>query len=256
MTDLIKASNEAGVLTLVIDRPAKKNSLTDAMYKSLADALEAADRDATVRVVLLRGEGDAFTAGNDLGEFAASAAQGGSLPVNTARFLHALAALSKPLVAAVQGRAVGVGTTMLLHCDQVILAENALLSAPFVNLALVPEAASSLLLPARIGYARAFAVFALGEPIKAQDALAWGIANAVVPVEQLVATASDLAKKLAARPLGSLQATKTLMRDAAQLSRQIDVENDAFAARLRTAEAQEAFAAFAERRTPDFSKFT
>ena len=147
MTDHIKIENNTGILSLTMARPDKKNALTNAMYGALADAIEAAENDPNVRVVLIRGEGDMFTAGNDVGEFAAIAEGVSHGERHVSRFLQALARSSRPLVAAVQGRAVGIGTTMLLHCDLVVLADNALLSTPFVNLALVPEAASSLLMP-------------------------------------------------------------------------------------------------------------
>jgi enoyl-CoA hydratase/carnithine racemase len=171
------------------------------------------------------------------------------------RFIHSLGRSTKPLVAAVQGRAVGVGTTMLLHCDLVVLAENALLSTPFVSLALVPEAASSLLMPLRIGHARAFELFALGEPIAAKVALEWGLANRVVPLERLDAETGALAQRLAKQPLGSLVATKRLMRNGEVLVKQMEAEGEVFAVRLQSAEARESFRAFAERRPPDFAKF-
>ena len=152
MTEHIKIEKSDGILSLTMARPDKKNALTNAMYGALADAIEAAETDASVRVLLIRGEGDMFTAGNDVGEFAAIATGAVQGERHVGRFLQALARSSRPLVAAVQGRAVGIGTTMLLHCDLVVLAENALLSTPFVNLALVPEAASSLLMPLRIGW--------------------------------------------------------------------------------------------------------
>jgi enoyl-CoA hydratase/carnithine racemase len=253
MSEHVKISQANGVLTLVLARQEKKNALTDQMYRSLAGALEAAETDPAVRVVLLRSEGDLFTAGNDIGEFAA-VAMGGDLPVNIPRFLKALASATKPLVAAVQGKAVGVGTTLLLHCDCVVLADNALLTTPFVSLALVPEACSSLLLPARIGHLRAFSMFALDETVSAKDALAWGLANKVVPLAELVATAEAIALKLARQPLGSVIATKKLMRAAESITQHMDRETAQFVERLNTAEAREAFAAFAERRPPDFSK--
>lgn len=256
MSEHIRIAKAGGVLTLVMDRADKKNALTDAMYKALADALEAAEGDSEVRAILIRGEGDLFCAGNDVGEFAATAASGGRTgPGNVTRFLHALGAATKPLVAAVQGRAVGVGTTMLLHCDLVVLADDAQLTTPFVNLALVPEAASSMLLPQRIGHARAFAMFALGEPASAADALAWGIANKVVPLADLQATAEALAARLAKQPLGAIVTTKTLMREREAIAARMDAEGDHFARRLMTDEAREAFTAFAERRAPDFSRF-
>lgn len=159
-----------------------------------------------------------------------------------------------PIVAAVQGKAVGVGTTMLLHCDHVVLAPDAQLIAPFVNLALVPEAASTHLLPLRIGHARAFEMFALGEPLDAPTAVAWGIANKVCASEQLRAHARGMAEKIAAKPAGSLSAMKKLMRDAERLVAQMNSEGARFEERLASAEAREAFAAFAEKRKPDFAK--
>ncbi|QAY78797.1 enoyl-CoA hydratase [Sphingosinicella sp. BN140058] len=254
MTDHIKTSKAEGVLTLMMDRPDKKNALTDAMYKVLADQLEAAQEDGEVRVILIRGAGEAFTAGNDIGEFAAAAAGGGALG-NVVRFIKALANNDKPLVAAVQGRAVGVGTTMLLHCDHVILADDAQLSTPFVSLALVPEAASSLLLPARIGHLRAFSMLALGEPVSAGDAVAWGLANATVPAAQLGSAAAEIVQRLARQPLGALIATKRLMRDAGTVTAHMDVESAQFVARLSSPEAREAFMAFAQRRAPDYTPF-
>src|SRR6185369_12122969 len=159
--------------------------------------LISAETDPAARVIVLRGEGDMFTSGNDVGEFAAIAAGAVQGERHVSRFIRALAQSTRPLVAAVQGRAVGVGTTMLLHCDFVVLAENALLSTPFVNLALVPEAASTILMPQRIGYARAFEMFALGEPLDAATALNAGIANRVVPLERLHAEAASIAVRLA-----------------------------------------------------------
>jgi len=254
VTDHIKIENSAGILSLTMARPDKKNALTNAMYGALADAIEGAETDPSVRVLLIRGEGDMFTAGNDVGEFAAMATGSFRAEPQVGRFLQALAQSGRPLIAAVQGRAVGVGTTMLLHCDLVVLAENALLSTPFVNLALVPEAASSLLMPLRIGYARAFEMFALGEAVDAKSALAWGLANRVVPLDRLDAEAGALAARLARQPAGAVSITKRLMRNPTQLMAQIQAESAEFKARLTTAEAREAFMAFAERRPPDFTK--
>ena len=254
MTEHVKIDNDGGILSLTMARPDKKNALTNAMYGALADAIEGAETDAAVRVVLIRGEGDMFTAGNDVGEFAAIAAGGVRTERHVSRFLQALVRSSRPLVAAVQGRAVGIGTTMLLHCDLVVLAENALLSTPFVNLALVPEAASSLLMPLRIGYARAFEMFALGEGVDAPSALAWGLANRVVPLDKLDSEAGALAARLAKQPAGAVSATKRLMRNPEVLMAQIRSETEQFVARLQTVEAREAFTAFAERRPPDFLK--
>jgi enoyl-CoA hydratase/carnithine racemase len=254
MTEFIKIERTEDIVILTLDRIEKKNALTDAMYGVLADQLAQAETDPAARVVVIRAEGDMFTSGNDVGEFAA-AATGGAKPQNVSRFIRALSSASRPIVAAVQGRAVGVGTTMLLHCDYVVLGEDAQLITPFVNLALVPEAGSTLLLPARIGHARAFEMFALGEPVSAQAALNWGIANRVVPNAELTSTATDVAKRLARQPIGSLSATKRLMRNAEAITVQIGVESAQFVERLGTDEAREAFMAFAQRRAPDFSKF-
>ena len=254
MTEHVVVEKDKGILTLTLARPDKKNALTNAMYGKLADAIEAAETDTAARVILIRGQGDMFTGGNDVGEFAAIAAGGGRGEQHVHRFLRALVECSRPLIAAVQGRAVGIGTTMLLHCDLVVLADNALLSTPFVSLALVPEAASSLLLPLRIGHGRAYEMFALGETVSAKNALDWGLANRVVPLDRLYQTAGELAARLAAQPVGALAATKRLMRRADALAVQIAAESECFAERLRTAEAREAFTAFAERRPPDFMK--
>jgi enoyl-CoA hydratase/carnithine racemase len=254
MTEQVQIGKSEGILKLTLARPDKKNALTNEMYGALADAIEAAESDPAVRVVLIRGEGDSFTAGNDLSEFAAVAAGKVQGERHVTRFIHSLGRSTKPLVAAVQGRAVGVGTTMLLHCDLVVLAENALLSTPFISLALVPEAASSLLMPQRLGHARAFELFALGEPISAKVALEWGLANRVVRLEELDGEAIALAQRLARQPLGSLVATKRLMRNGETLVKQMQAEGECFEARLKSAEAREAFQAFAERRAPDFAK--
>ena len=255
MTDHIKIEHKDHILTLTFARPDKKNAITNAMYGKLADALIAAETDKAIRVIVLRGEGDMFTAGNDVGEFAMMATGAINDERHVSRFVEAIARSTLPLVAAVQGRAVGIGTTMLLHCDFVVLGEDAKLSTPFVGLALVPEAASSLLLPLRIGYARAYEMFALGEAMSAATALQLGIANRVVPLDRLHAEAASVAARLAKLPAGSLAATKRLMRDPAVLTAQIAAESKRFAERLETAEAREAFTAFAEKRPPDFSKF-
>ena len=253
----IRTEAQGAVLELVFDRTEKKNAITDAMYGALADGIERAQTDPALRVVLIRAEGDIFTAGNDLGDFAAVNAAGsrGDGPRNVQRFLQALAAAEKPIVAAVQGAAVGVGMTMLLHCDYVVMGEAASLIAPFVNLALAPEAASSLLLPARIGHPRAFEMFALGEPVSAKSALDWGLANKVVPTEEVTEAARAVAAKLVEKPIGALIATKKLMRDRDAVTERMAVEGEIFSARLVSPEAKEAFMAFAQRRKPDFSRF-
>jgi enoyl-CoA hydratase/carnithine racemase len=253
MGELVDVALEGNILTVTMARPDKKNAITNAMYGAMADALERAENDPAIRVVLFQGDGDSYTAGNDLADFAA-VSQGEQSVRHVARFLARLSAATRPLIAAVQGNAVGIGTTMLLHCDLVYLAPNARLITPFVNLALVPEAASTYLLPQRVGYARAYAMFALGEPVEAETAVSIGLANAVVPLDELRARARKAAEALAKRPFGSLLHTKALMRDTARINAQMTREGDIFQERLKSAEAREAFAAFAERRQPDFSK--
>ncbi len=251
------AETSDGVLTLTLNRPEKKNALTRAMYQALGEAIDGAEFDKDVRCVLIQAEGDMFTAGNDLADFAAVNA--GEAPANEARrggnpLLAALARARTPLVAAVNGRAVGVGVTMLLHCDLVYLTEDAVLTTPFVNLALVPEAASSLTLPARIGHARAFSMFVLGEAVDAEKALAWGIANEVLPRSELRPRARAAAMAVAARPSAAVTITKALMRDPVALAERMDKEGLHFSDQLKSPEAKEAFAAFAEKRAPDFAK--
>ncbi|HEY0928001.1 enoyl-CoA hydratase [Brevundimonas sp.] len=255
MTDHIKTELAGGVLSVTLARADKKNAITQAMYAALAEATERARTDDAVRVLAFRGEGDSFSAGNDIGDFIAIGSQAGQptdMPVF--RFLKALADLDKPVVAAVKGRAVGIGLTLLLHCDIVVVAEDALLSAPFINLALAPEAASSMLLPAVLGHQRAFEIFALGEPIDGRTALAWGLANRAVPAEQVEAVAAELAGKLAARAPNSIRKTKRLMRDAERLWDLMQREGEAFGSQMKSPEAMEAFMAFTQKRAPDFSK--
>ena len=257
MTEHVLSELSGGVLTLTINRPEKKNALTRAMYQALADGIDNAADDPNVRCVLIQANGDIFTAGNDLADFAAVNA--GETTANQAReggnpLLIALGRAKIPLVAAVHGRAVGVGVTMLLHCDLVYVAEDALLTTPFVNLALVPEAASSMLLPARIGHARAFAMFVLGEAVDGKKAEAWGIANAAVPASELRAKARAAAEAVAARAPASVALTKQLMRDPAAIAARMNEEGKHFAAQLKSPEAKEAFEAFAQKRAPDFSK--
>lgn len=253
MTDHIIVEKSGGVLTLTLNRPEKKNALTAQMYGVLGSAIDAAADDPDVRCILLQSNGDSFTAGNDLSEFAAinsgdrERASGNAL-------VSALARATTPIVAAVHGRAVGVGTTMLLHCDLVFITEEAVLTTPFVNLALVPEAASSVLLPARIGHPRAFAMFVLGEPVDGRTAAAWGIANAVVPATELRARARAAAEAIAARPPVAVAITKRLMRDGDALAARIAEENRHFTAQLKSPEAREAFSAFREKRAPDYSQ--
>lgn len=254
MSEHVKSDLSDGILTLTISRADKKNALTDEMYSALSDGIERAEADSAVKVVVFQADGDSFTAGNDLASFAAQASGKATGPNQAFRFIGNLGKATKPLIAAVQGNAVGIGTTMLLHCDLVFLTETAKLITPFVNLALVPEAASSILLPARIGHARAYAMFALNEPVDAASALSYGLANAIVKSDELRAKARAAAETLTKRPPGSLAYTKALMRKSAEILSQMEREGTLFQERLQTAEAREAFQAFAEKRPPDFSK--
>lgn len=255
MSEHLRVARDGGVLTITFDRPQKKNALTDAMYGAWANALEKAGEDPSIRCVLVTGAEGVFTAGNDIGDFAA-VAMGARAQAerHVHRVLRLLATFAKPLVAAVPGIAVGIGTTMLLHCDVVFLSTEARLSAPFVDLALVPEAASSMLLPARVGHGRAYALFALGEAIDAQTAHAWGLAHRVVPAGELERAAMAAAHALAAKPPAALAATKRLMRDTQATLARMEAEGAEFERRLSSAEAREAFTAFAERRKPDWSR--
>ncbi len=253
MTDLVKISEANGVMEIVWNRPDKKNALSNVMYRAATAALARAKEDNSIRVVLIASEGDSFTSGNDLADFAA-ASMGGEAPAAGA-FIEAIIQFPKPIVAGVRGLAVGVGTTMLLHCDLVYVASEAKLTTPFVNLALVPEAASSMLMPARIGYAHAFAMFALGEALSGAQAAELGIANvALATPEAVVPYAREMAHKLAQRPLGAVMATKKLMRGGDTILTQSRAESAIFGERLRSAEAMEAFTAFQQKRAPDFSK--
>jgi enoyl-CoA hydratase/carnithine racemase len=253
--DEILTETRDGILRIEINRPDKKNALTAAMYQAMADAIRLAEADGKVRVVLIHGKTDLFTAGNDLQDFLDNPPRDENRPVF--QFLYGISQAQKPIVAAVAGPAVGVGTTMLLHCDLVYAAPNARLQLPFVNLGLVPEAGSSLLLPALIGYQRAAELLLLGEPFTAQKAKEIGLVTDVVPEDQLFDTAMVQAKKLAAKPAASLRLTKRLMKQGqmAAVAQQIKLESAQFGERLSSPEAKEAFSAFLEKRKPDFSKF-
>ena len=253
MTQDILTHIEARVMTLTLNRFARKNSITAAMYGALADALAAAEADPEVRVVVLQGHEAIFSAGNDIGDFQSQPPAGAESPVF--RFLRAIAAFSKPLVAAVCGPAVGIGTTLLLHCDLVYAGDNAAFSMPFVNLGLCPEAASSLLVPQMMGYHRAAEALLLGEPFMAEAALEVGLVNRVVPPMEANGLAQAVARKLAAKPLTSLLETKRLMKKGQHelVIRQMDEEGASFGRMLREPAAKEAFGAFMEKRRPDFS---
>ena len=247
--DHIIVSCEGGVLEIRFNRPAKKNAITNSMYGAMADALEAGEADPSVRAILFTSAGDFYTAGNDLMDFAAIASgAAGAAPRHVARFLERIISAEKPIVAAVRGHAVGVGVTMLLHCDLVYVAEDAALTTPFVDLGLVPEAASSLTIPARLGHARAFAILGLGEPLLGRDAVAVGIANAALAAAEVEPRARLAAHALAKKPAESLRLTKGLMRDRETLLARMRIESECFAERLQSEEARAAFAAFLSRR--------
>jgi enoyl-CoA hydratase/carnithine racemase len=244
------------VTTIRLDRPDKKNALTFEMYAALGAALEAASIDAAVRAVVLTGSTECFTAGNDLGDFMRTAKGGTTAEPSAAfGFLHTLATFDKPLVAAVAGVAIGIGTTMLLHCDLVYAAPGARFKVPFVDLGLVPEAGSSILLPAIVGPRRAAQLLLLGEQLDAATALDWGLISGVA--EDALAAALTAARRLATSAPAAVRMTKSLTRRAHRdaVLEAMRIEGEAFAERLRSPEAMEAFEAFAARRPPDYSRF-
>jgi len=253
MNDILTLT-EAGVMTITLNRVDKKNSITVAMYAAMADALESAAQDAAVRAVVLQGHATVFSAGNDIADFQNRAPTAGESPVH--RFLRDISSFPKALVAAVCGPAVGVGTTMLFHCDLVYAGDNAAFSMPFVNLGLCPEAASSLLVPQMMGYHRAAEALLLGEPFMAEAALEVGLVNRIVPPTEANGIAQMQARKLAAKPVSSLMETKRLMKkgQAALVAQQMADEGAVFARMLAEPAAREAFSAFMEKRRPDFSK--
>ncbi|WP_207004980.1 enoyl-CoA hydratase [Trinickia mobilis] len=254
MSDIL-TKTASGILTITINRPEKKNSITASMYEMLAQVLRDAAGDAQVRTVVVSGSEQIFSAGNDLGDFVKNPPNTQEAPVW--QFLRALSAFPKPVVAAVCGAAVGIGTTMLLHCDLVFAGENARFSLPFVNLGLCPEAASSLLLPKLAGYQRAARALLTGDAFDANTALQMGLVNQVLPVEETFAFAQQEAVKLAAKPLGAIVETKRLLKagDRAATQDRINEEAAVFGKMVTDGAAQEAIAAFAEKRKPDFSRF-
>jgi len=241
-----------GVLRVEMNRPEKKNAMTGAMYSRIAEILEGADKDDSVRVVLWHGAGGSFTAGNDLVDFQQNPPGSGDSP--QARLTAALIAFGKPLVAAVQGVAVGGGTTMLTHCDFVYAGESTRFQVPFINLALTPEFGSSYSVPARVGHLAAAELFMLGEPFSATRAAELGLVTRIVPDADVICTATVTADKLAAKPAGALRTHKRLLKRAAvgQVIDAAEAEGKEFAERVRSAEAKEAFAAFFEKRAPNF----
>ncbi len=252
-TDIL-AHTEAGVTTITLNRVARKNSITAAMYAAMADALVTAAADASVRVVVFQGHETIFSAGNDIGDFLNASPSTQDAPVF--RFLHGLADFPKPVIASVCGPAVGIGTTMLFHCDLVYAGDNAAFSMPFVNLGLCPEAGSSLLVPQMMGYHRAAEALLLGEPFMVEAALEVGLVNRIVPPAEANALAQAQARKLAAKPITALIETKRLMKSgqASRVTAQIKEEAISFGRMLSEPAAREAFTAFMEKRKPNFAQ--
>ena len=244
------------ILRITIDRPEKKNALTLAMYTALAEAVEHGEANPKVRVMLLHGNGDSFTAGNDLQDFMANPWTEQEVPP-AVRFMLAVTRAKKPVIAAVQGSTVGIGVTILLHCDLVYAAENAKLAMPFVNLGIVPEAGSTLLVPALMGHQRAAELLMLGAPITAQRAYELGLVNAVVPADKLLETAMGVAQALAEKPAAAVRVTKELMKKptAEEVEGVIQEELQVLAERLKSPECREALMAFLQKRKPDFKQF-
>ncbi len=252
----ILTSKANGILTIEFNRPEKKNAITSAMYQTMADALKDAEGDAAVRAIVIQGKPEVFTAGNDLDDFLKnSSTEVGDRPV--AQFMRALSSASKPVVAAVAGNAVGIGTTMLMHSDLVYAGENAKFAMPFTQLGLCPEFASSMLFPPMVGYPRAAEKLLLGEAFGAEEAYDMGLVSKVVPVAELAELARHQAAKLVALPASSLRVTKRLMKGAQMeaINARMAEENKHFGEMLMAKEAKEAFTAFFEKRRPDFTKF-
>ncbi len=253
MTEVI-VERAGPLLEITLNRPEKKNALTRAMYQAVEAAFRTAD-DPAIRVVLLTGAGDTFTSGNDIRDFQDRASANEA--THASPFLTALSSLTKPLVAAVNGAAIGVGTTLLAHCDLVIAAQSARFVMPFTSLGLVPEAASSLLFPRLVGHQRASALLLLGEPIDAATAHEWGLVNQVVANAELLTVARSVASRLASLPPEAVRQTKNLIKHGRpDVPGRIEQELALFRDRLRSPEAMEAFQAFMEKRQPDFSRFS
>jgi len=249
MSDHVVVTDDGPVRTIRMNRPEKKNALTMPMYAAMARAIEDAGRASAIRSVLIAGAPGAFSAGNDLQEFLAAARTGEGLDQSVIHFLHTLIRAEKPMVAAVQGLAVGIGTTMLLHCDFVVASDDARFSTPFVQLGLVPEAASSLIAPRLMGHRAAFALLVMGRTFDANEAKAAGIVNAVAAPAAVEAEAMKAARDIAALPPEAVAATRRLMRGSpAELSERVDAEAALFKARLTTPEARTAFETFFARK--------
>src|SRR5215813_13263393 len=253
MSDII-IERSGSVLRVTVNRPAKKNAMTSAMYNDLADAFNQAAKNDDIHVVIWDAAGDSFSAGNDIEDFLKNPPGPGESP--QARLGQALLNFDKPVIAAVKGIAIGGGTTLLTHCDFVYAGESAKFKLPFVDLGLVPEFGSSWSLPARAGYIRVAELFMLGEPFNAEVAHEVGLVTRVVPDAELSTTVTQTAEKLAAKPIGALRASKKLLRQSSreQIDKAIKAELQEFATRVRSAEVKEVFTAFMEKRKPDFNK--
>ena len=253
MSDIITERTD-GIVRVQLNRPAQKNAMTSSMYTSLADILNEADKDNAIRVVLWHAAGNAFCAGNDVVDFLKNPPRPGAFPQGD--LMDAFVRFEKPIVAAVQGAAIGGGTTMLTHCDFIYAVESAKFQLPFINLALVPEFGSSFSIPARVGHLRAAELYLLGEPFTATRAVELGLATRVVPDSDLLAVATATAQKLAAKPNGALLASKRLLKQASigQLNEAIKSESEEFMVRVTSADAKEALSAFLEKRPPNFTK--
>jgi enoyl-CoA hydratase/carnithine racemase len=251
----IKTATLNHVATIEIARPDKKNAITGDMYRAMGAALRAANEDAGVRAVLITGQPGIFTAGNDLEDFMQRRGEGDPPAFD---FMKALIGCDKPVVAAVTGPAIGIGTTLLLHCDLVYVSDEARLAMPFTSLGLVPEFASSLVLPRLIGHARAAEKLLLGDPFGAAEAVEIGIANAVLPANEVVNHARRIAERFNGLPPAAVRETKKLLRRATtpDVTAAIQAEGDVFRERLSSPEAKEAFSAFFQKRKPDFSQFS
>ncbi len=244
-----------GVQIIRLTRAGKKNALTSAMYATMTEALAVGDADPGVAAHLFVGSGGVFCAGNDIGDFLEHSGKDGGLGTLVVGFIRALPTTRKPMIAAVDGLAIGVGTTMLLHCDLVYATPAARFRTPFLDLGILPEAGSSLLMPRRMGHVRAFEMLALGAPYSAEQARDAGLINAIVPADKLETTALDAGRRLAAKPPEALAIARKLMRgDPAEIVERIDAEIVEFARRLASPEAKEAFQAFLEKRPADFKK--
>ncbi len=255
MSEHIRIEYQDRIAVIQFNRPERKNAITLDMYRALTRGLEQADADPAIRVLVLGGTDDCFTAGNDIQDFLNAPLEGEDSPA--VQFMMALMRLQKPIIAAVNGVAIGIGSTLLLHCDLVFATEKAQLQFPFVNLGLCPEAGSSLLLPFRLGHNRAAELLYFGEPLDAQRAYEIGLVNAVLPEAHFFDAVMDRAQKLAAQPPAALRTTKALLRQgmAVLLQETVQAELKEFAAMLKGPEAKEAFEAFLQKRKPDFSRF-